>query len=88
MARMASGIRNPGRRNALAHLPTLAAAAAAPMARAQSARWPEKTVRIIVPCAPGGGTDQVYANFFTESGTACWPRPARPIPWRPGSTPP
>ncbi len=37
----------------------LALAAALPVAHAQTGKWPEKTVRIVVPTAPGGGTDKV-----------------------------
>ena len=33
---------------------------------AQAPRWPEKTVRMIVPLAPGGGTDIVARMFATR----------------------
>ncbi|OGA53680.1 MAG: hypothetical protein A3G24_16155 [Betaproteobacteria bacterium RIFCSPLOWO2_12_FULL_62_13] len=35
----------------------LALAAALPAAHAQTGKWPEKSVRMVVPFAPGGGTD-------------------------------
>ncbi len=37
----------------------LALAAALPIAQAQTGKWPEKPVRIVVPTTPGGGTDRV-----------------------------
>ncbi len=37
----------------------LALAAAWPVAQAQTGKWPEKPVRIVVPTATGGGTDRV-----------------------------
>ncbi len=37
----------------------LALAAALPVAHAQTGTWPEKSVRIVVPVPPGGGTDTV-----------------------------
>jgi tripartite-type tricarboxylate transporter receptor subunit TctC len=45
--------------NALCMMLLLAIAAAAPAAIAQTAKWPEKPVRVIVAAPPGGGDDFV-----------------------------
>ena len=44
----------------------LGLATTSPLADAQSARWPERPVRVIVPLAPGGGTDIVARLFATR----------------------
>ena len=46
---------------------SLAAPAIAPGLRAQ-ANWPNKTVRFIVPFAPGGGTDTVSRLICDQLG--------------------
>jgi tripartite-type tricarboxylate transporter receptor subunit TctC len=47
----------------------LALAATVPAANAQTAKWPERPVRMIVPLAPGGGTD-IVARLFAARLTA------------------
>ena len=41
----------------------------APAVHAQTGKWPDKTVRMIVPLAPGGGTD-IVARMFAARLTA------------------
>src|SRR5207249_2780346 len=40
-----------------------------PFAHAQLSKWPERPVRVIVPLAPGGGTD-IVARLFAARLTA------------------
>src|SRR5688572_1593278 len=47
-------------------MPVAAALAINCAAHAQSAKWPERHVRVIVPLAPGGGTDIVARMFTTR----------------------
>lgn len=49
----------------------LALAAGAPAAQAQTSKWPERPVRVIVPLAPGGGTD-IVARMFAVRFTAAF----------------
>ena len=46
-----------------------ALAMSVPDAQAQTGKWPDKTVRMIVPLAPGGGTD-IVARMFAARLTA------------------
>jgi len=60
----------PARWRSRALCATLALLAASlPDAHAQTGKWPDKTVRMIVPLAPGGGTD-IVARMFAARLTA------------------
>ncbi len=52
--------------NASIHAIFLTLAALWPAAHAQPTKWPEKPVRMIVPLAPGGGTDIIARMFATK----------------------
>ena len=61
--------RKPHARYSLTCAVLLTLASSLPAAQAQPAKWPEKTVRMIVPLAPGGGTD-IIARMFAARLTA------------------
>jgi tripartite-type tricarboxylate transporter receptor subunit TctC len=52
----------------------IVAAGAATPARAQSATWPQKTVKLILPLGPGSATD-VTARLYAERLAERWGRP-------------
>ncbi len=45
----------------------LALAAALPVAQAQTGKWPEKTVRIVVPAQPGGAAGIIGAEIVARA---------------------
>ena len=57
------------RARAILLLSLLLFAGGATLAHAQTQKWPEKTVRMIVPLAPGGGTDIVARLFAARLST-------------------
>lgn len=56
-------------RAAFAGLVAIALGSAGAQVHAQPGTWPDKTVRVIVPLAPGGGTD-IVARMFASKLTA------------------
>jgi tripartite-type tricarboxylate transporter receptor subunit TctC len=62
----APGQTSASRRRALASIAALAAATAAPSARAQAQAWPAgKQVRLVLPSGAGGGAD-IFARFMAD----------------------
>ena len=70
------------RRRGLQGLAALAAGGLVPGLQAQTARWPDKPLRVVVPFPPGGLTD-AYARLFADHFTQTLGQPSM-VDNRPG----